>query len=75
MTYFSVLWAVLGLKTRTVERANPSGKIGGLSKRPNDETVIGMYLAIKEILRTRAEDFADSAKSGQVSFTDMLQNH
>jgi hypothetical protein len=57
-----------------LERANPSGKIGGVGKRPNDTFAISLYLAIKYILRTKAADFADLAKSEQVVFTDMLQN-
>jgi hypothetical protein len=33
-----------------------------------------IYLAIKDILRTRAADFVDSAYSGEVFFIDMLQD-
>ena len=58
----------------SLERANPSGKVGRLSKSLNDMFAPIIYLAIKDILRARAADFVDSAHSGEVVYIDMLQN-
>jgi hypothetical protein len=44
-----------------MDRANPSGKVGRSSKRRDDMCVFIYYLEIKDILRTRAEYFVDSA--------------
>ena len=63
------------MKKMTGERANSFGKVGRLCKDMNDEGIKRSYVAIKDILRARADDFVDLTESNEVGFTDMLQNH
>jgi hypothetical protein len=55
-------------------QANSFGKAGRLCKDLSDTGIISCYVAIKDILRARADDFVDLTESNEVGFIDMLQN-
>ena len=57
-----------------LERANSFCKVGRLCKDLSDMGITVSDVAIKDILRARADDFVDLTKGNEVGLTDVLQN-